>query len=116
MDPDERTTPRSPAQIWPMISQAGARPVSWRGRLCAIARRPHLPDLFGPGKVLSVTLRGAMRHAIDGKVMTRRDLRRLHQHLIEMDVISPVSDETRAVVEREWPELAAKILPPKEPC
>ena len=57
-----------------------------------------------------------MRHAIDGKVMTRRDLRRLHQHLIEMDMISPVSDETRAVVEREWPELAAKILPPKEPC
>jgi hypothetical protein len=35
-----------------------------------------------------------MRHAMVGKVMTPRDLRQLHRHLTEMDVISLVSDET----------------------
>jgi hypothetical protein len=47
-----------------------------------------------------------MRHAIVGKVMTPRDLRQLHRHLTEMDVISLVSDETGAVVKREWLGLA----------
>ena len=55
----------------------------------------------------------ALRHRRQGN--EARDLRQLHRYLIEMHAISTISDETRAVVESEWPELARKILPPKEP-
>jgi hypothetical protein len=39
------------------------------------------------------------------------DLHRLHQYMLEVERID-LSDEMRAVVESEWPELAHK-LPPK---
>jgi len=51
---------------------------------------------------------------VGGKVMTPADLRRLHKYLLEIEYIDPISDEMRAVVESEWPELAHK-LPPKKP-
>ena len=41
------------------------------------------------------------------------DLRRLHKYMLEMEVTA-ITDQMRAVVENEWPELAHK-LPPKEP-
>jgi hypothetical protein len=41
-----------------------------------------------------------------GKVMMPSDLRRLHKHMAEIEGISVISDEMRAVVEEEWPELA----------
>jgi hypothetical protein len=49
---------------------------------------------------------------IDGKVMMPADLKRLHKYMLEIERIDHVSDEMRAVVEQEWPELAHK-LPPK---
>ena len=51
---------------------------------------------------------------IGGKVMTPADLRRLHKYMLEVEGIDHISDEIRAVVESEWPELAYK-LPPKAP-
>jgi hypothetical protein len=42
------------------------------------------------------------------------DLRRLHKYMLEIERIDHISDEMRAVVESEWPELAHK-LPPKKP-
>jgi hypothetical protein len=47
-----------------------------------------------------------------GKVMTPADVRLLHKYLLEVEKVSIVSDEMRAIVENEWPELAHK-LPPK---
>jgi hypothetical protein len=45
------------------------------------------------------------------KVMTQADLKRLYKYMLEIEHISVISDEVRAVVEEE-PELAHK-LPPK---
>ena len=48
------------------------------------------------------------------KVMMPADLKRLHKYMLEIEGIDHISDEMRAVVESEWPELAHK-LPPKKP-
>jgi hypothetical protein len=40
-------------------------------------------------------------------------LKRLHKELLEFEHIDFISDEMRAVIEDEWPELAHK-LPPKD--
>jgi hypothetical protein len=38
--------------------------------------------------------------------MTPTDLRRLHKYMVEIEKVSAaISDEMRAVVESEWPEL-----------
>jgi hypothetical protein len=50
----------------------------------------------------------------NGQVMMPADLKRLHKYMLEIEHISVISDEVRAVVEEEWPELAPK-LPPKKP-
>jgi hypothetical protein len=47
------------------------------------------------------------------KVMTPAGLRRLHKHMLETEKITVISDEMRAVVESEWPELAHKLPPAK---
>ena len=49
---------------------------------------------------------------IGGKVMTPADLRQLHKYMLDIEKVTVISDEMRAVVESEWPELAHK-LPPK---
>jgi hypothetical protein len=46
--------------------------------------------------------------------MTPADLRLLHKYMLEIEKVSAISDEMRAVVESEWPELVHK-LPPKKP-
>jgi hypothetical protein len=46
--------------------------------------------------------------------MTPADLRLLHKYMLEIEKVSAMPDEMRAVVESEWPELAHK-LPPKKP-
>jgi hypothetical protein len=51
---------------------------------------------------------------VDDKVMMPADLVRLHKYMLEIEHIDHISDEMRAVVESEWPELAHK-LPPKRP-
>jgi hypothetical protein len=48
---------------------------------------------------------------VSGKVMTPADLRRLHKYMLEIEKITVISDEMRAVVESEWPELAHKLPP-----
>jgi hypothetical protein len=51
---------------------------------------------------------------VGNQVMTSADLERLHKYMLEIEGIDHISDEMRAVVEEEWPELAHK-LPPKKP-
>jgi hypothetical protein len=51
---------------------------------------------------------------VGGKVMMPADLKRLHKYMLDVEHISIISDEMRAVVESEWPELVHK-LPPKQP-
>jgi hypothetical protein len=46
---------------------------------------------------------------VGGKVMTPADLRRLHKYMLEVEKVSTISDEMRAIVESEWPELAHKL-------
>ena len=48
-----------------------------------------------------------------GQVMMPADLKRLHKYMLDIEGIDAISDEMRAVVESEWPELAHK-LPPKK--
>ena len=50
---------------------------------------------------------------VGGHIMMPADLRRLHKYILEIEGIDHISDEMRAVVESEWPELAHK-LPPKK--
>jgi hypothetical protein len=49
---------------------------------------------------------------VGDKVMMAADLKRLHKYMQEIEGVDSISDEMRAVVESEWPELAHK-LPPK---
>ena len=51
---------------------------------------------------------------VGDKVMMPADLKRLHKYMPQVEHIDHISDEMRAVVESEWPELAHK-LPPKRP-
>jgi hypothetical protein len=51
---------------------------------------------------------------VGGHVMMPADLKRLHKYMLEIEGVDTISDEMRAVVESEWPELAHK-LPPKKP-
>jgi len=46
--------------------------------------------------------------------MMPADLKRVHNYMLDIEHIDQISDEMRAVVESEWPELAQK-LPPKKP-
>ena len=43
---------------------------------------------------------------VDGKPA---HLRRLHKYMLEIENVTLISDEMRAVVESEWPELAHKL-------
>ena len=45
---------------------------------------------------------------VDGKVMMPADLRRLHKYMLGIEHIHHISDEMRALVESEWPELAPR--------
>jgi hypothetical protein len=46
---------------------------------------------------------------VDGKIMTPADLRRLHKYMLEIENVTVISDEMRALVESEWPDLAPKL-------
>jgi hypothetical protein len=50
---------------------------------------------------------------VGGKVMLPADLERLHKYMLDIEGIDHMSDEMRAVVESEWPELAHKLPPSK---
>ncbi len=51
---------------------------------------------------------------VGGRVMMPADLERLHKYMLEIEGIDHISDEMRAVIEDEWPELAHK-LPLRKP-
>jgi hypothetical protein len=59
-------------------------------------------------------LRGLQARVVAGRVMTSADLERLRRELRDFDPIDFISDEMRAVIEDEWPELVHK-LPPAKP-
>ena len=46
---------------------------------------------------------------VGDKVMMPADLERLHKYMLEIEGVDAISDEMRAVVESEWPELAYKL-------
>jgi hypothetical protein len=48
---------------------------------------------------------------VGGKVMLQPDLERLHKYMREIERVDQISDEMRAVVESEWPELVHKLPP-----
>jgi hypothetical protein len=50
---------------------------------------------------------------IDGRLLTERDLQDIRAQLERFKTVTAISDEMRDVIETEWPELAAKLLPPK---
>jgi hypothetical protein len=54
---------------------------------------------------------------VGDKIMMPADLKRLHKYMLEVEHIDHTSDEMRAVVESEWPELAlfndAKLVRPQ---
>jgi hypothetical protein len=50
---------------------------------------------------------------VGDKVMMPADLQRLHKYMLDIEHIDHISDEMRAVVESEWPELAHKLAPKK---
>jgi hypothetical protein len=43
---------------------------------------------------------------VGGKVMMPDDLKRLHKYMLEVEHSDYMSDEMRAVIESDWPELA----------
>ena len=49
---------------------------------------------------------------ISDHIMMQEDFERLYKFLLETEGLSEVSDDMRALVEQEWPELGHK-LPPK---
>jgi hypothetical protein len=50
---------------------------------------------------------------IDGRRFTDNDLRQLRESLKKSESVTAISNEMRDVIETEWPDLAAKLLPPK---
>jgi hypothetical protein len=48
---------------------------------------------------------------VGGTVMMPADLKRLHKYMLDIEHIDHISDEMRAVVESEWPELGYKLPP-----
>jgi hypothetical protein len=58
-------------------------------------------------------LRAYRPRIVGVQVMMQDDFERLHKYMLEIERVDAISDEMRAVVEDEWPELAHK-LPPKE--
>jgi hypothetical protein len=51
---------------------------------------------------------------IDGRLLTERDLQDIRRQLEGFKSVTAISDEMRDVIETEWPDLAAKLLPPKQ--
>jgi hypothetical protein len=51
---------------------------------------------------------------IDGRLLTERDLQDIRRQLEGFKRVTAISDEMRDVIETEWPDLAAKLLPPKD--
>jgi hypothetical protein len=51
---------------------------------------------------------------VGNRLMLEADFERLHEYLHEVARLDHVSDEMRALIESEWPELVHK-LPPKMP-
>jgi hypothetical protein len=50
---------------------------------------------------------------VGDKVMMPADLKRLHKYMLNIEHIDHISDEMRAVVESEWPELGAQAAAEK---
>ena len=51
---------------------------------------------------------------IDGRLLTERDLQDIRAQLEDFKSVTAISDEMRNVIETEWPDLVAKLLPPKD--
>jgi hypothetical protein len=58
-----------------------------------------------------MTKKPIRRYTVDCKPMTPDDLRRLHDYLVDIEVIEVISDEMRIVIESEWPECVHKLPP-----
>jgi hypothetical protein len=69
---------------------------------------------FKPGRPSGPRVRYQRAYSprvVDGKIRTPADLRGLHKYMLEIEKVTVISDEMRAVVESEWPELTHKLPP-----
>ena len=53
------------------------------------------------------------RRTYQPRIIMPADLKRLHKYMLEIEDIDHISDEMRAVVESEWPELPDRLAPKK---
>ena len=51
---------------------------------------------------------------VDGRLLTERDLQDIRAQLEGFKSVTAISDEMRDVIETELPDLATKLLPPKD--
>jgi hypothetical protein len=51
---------------------------------------------------------------LHGRPLSPEELDAIRQQLEEMDDVISISPEVRAIVERNWPHLLAKLLPDDE--
>jgi hypothetical protein len=58
-----------------------------------------------------MTKKPVRRYTVDGLLTTPDDLRRLHDYLVDIEVIEVISDEMRIAIESEWPEFVHKLPP-----
>ena len=49
---------------------------------------------------------------LGGRILSAAELQQIRRSIEELDSIAAISDEMRALVEAEWPDLVGK-LPPK---
>ena len=47
-------------------------------------------------------------------LLTERDLQDIRAQLEAFKTVTAISEEMRDVIETEWPDLAAKLLPPRD--
>jgi hypothetical protein len=90
--------------------QAGLKPTAHR---LGSSRNPAPAPKAGGGRKDwgPMTNKPVRRYTVDGKPMTPDDLRRLHDYLVDIEVIEVISDEMRIVIESEWPEFIHKLPP-----
>jgi hypothetical protein len=81
---------------------------SWR----CLGTRATVRRNAGTAAALKSVISMKKAYWIDGRLLTERDLQDIRTQLESFKTVTAISDEMRDVIETEWPELAAKLLPP----
>jgi hypothetical protein len=51
---------------------------------------------------------------LDGRELSKAELKAIRLYLEDVDTISGISDDLLELIARQWPDQLAKIKPPKE--